>query len=174
MNVQDTTRADTGDKMKLNHDRKYLYAYIYNQAVKRGIPFPDIVAAQGSQESGHGTSGLARETNNLFGIKKWRDDQQFKNMPTKEDYGGEKEVSERADFVVYNSIGAALDGYIDFIANNPRQASALEAKTSEEYAQRLQDNVYATDRDYAQSIIGMRNDYLPFAQDYLTNPPPPL
>ena len=170
MNVENTNRGDTGEPMKLNRDRKYLYAYVYNQAVQRGIPFPGIVAAQASLESSHGTSELARETNNLFGIKKWKDNQQSKNFATKEDYGGEKQVSEKSDFVVYNSIGDSLDGYIDFIQNNPRQASALEAKTSEEYAQKLQDNTYATDENYAKKIIKIRNDYLPTAQEYLTKP----
>jgi hypothetical protein len=43
------------------------YAKIYRLAKAYGDPFPEVTAAQAAEESGYGTSNLAKKANNLFG-----------------------------------------------------------------------------------------------------------
>ena len=164
MDVKKIKNAE-GKDMLLNNDRAYLYSYVYNLAKKENLPFPEIVASQAALESGHGTSYLARETNNILGVKKWKgSNQKTKNMPTKEIYGKD-EVIENADFVIYNSIKDSIKGYAAFLNSTLERQQAYKAKSPEEYIKLLKKQNYATDPDYVKKVLKIRDTYESFRRN---------
>ena len=60
---------------------------------------------------------------------------------------------QQAAFRAYDSIGASVSDYVNFLRSNPRYRQALEqAADPEAYLQGLKDAGYATDPDYVQKI----------------------
>ena len=134
-------------------------------AVEAGINYPEIVAAQASLESSHGTSDLTTKYNNPFGIKVLREAEVAANQPsvqmnTKEVIDGKEIVSEEP-FRVYDNIGESFEGYKEKVAH-PRYDAIREATTKEEYARAIQDGGYASDPDYADKLVNIANRYQPF------------
>lgn len=108
--------------------------------------FPEVAAAQAALESGWGTKVKG---NNYFGIK--GEGQKFM---THEIIDGER-VNMVDDFKKFNSFPEAVQGFRDFLYENPRYRKALSANSPEEQAQALQDAGYATDPEYAQKLINI-------------------
>lgn len=122
-----------------------------------GIPAP-ITLAQGILESGAGKSGLARKSNNHFGIKKgtgwngplcyaWDDDPQ------------------KSPFRVYSSAAESYRDHSIFLKNNSRYRS-LFSKSVYDYrgwANGLQKAGYATSPTYAKALIGYIDSYKLYA-----------
>ena len=154
-------KVNGGDITELSDDQKQYIAF-YNMAVEAGNAFPEIVAAQASLESSHGTSVLTTDSNNPLGIKVLRKaevdaGQKSILMNTKEFKDG-KEITSKEPFRVYDSMEESFVGYKEKVAH-PRYDSIREATNKEEYAKALQESGYASDPEYADKIVGIADRY---------------
>jgi flagellar rod assembly protein/muramidase FlgJ len=117
-----------------------------------------FVIAEGALESGWGTSGLANQANNLFGVKadaSWTGD--TLSMPTKEFINGQ-EVTVQALWRKYATLQDCFDDHAQFFIVNPRYAAALVCgRDSIAFANAVQAAGYATDPLYAQKLTEIIN-----------------
>jgi flagellar protein FlgJ len=119
---------------------------------------PQVLIAQAALETGWGQHiqkmPNGKSSYNLFNIKadsRWNGDSL--NVKTLE-YRDGIAKQERASFRVYDSYEESFSDYVDFIKNNPRYKTALEASSDpESYAKELQNSGYATDPKYADKVI---------------------
>jgi len=125
-----------------------------------GVP-ASVTIAQGILESYWGTSYLAREANNLFGVKA-----QTKPGPagvvTIDAWEVEngKDVVRSEPFRKYESKAQSVADHGLFFIENRRYRSALEAKDDpREFARRINDAGYATDPAYAGKLIALMDRY---------------
>lgn len=138
----------------------------YKDAVKqvtRGTGlFPSLMMAQfiieSSDKQGNpGNSSLFREYNNGFGIKA---DKSWKgkkvNLQTREVFDG-KDVTIGDNFRVYPTVLEGFKDRISFLQQNARykNAGVFSAATPERQAQALKDAGYATDPNYANTLISI-------------------
>jgi flagellar protein FlgJ len=125
-----------------------------------GVP-ASVTVAQAILESFWGSSRLARENNNYFGIK-------AKERPGSagvvwydvwEVVGG-RNVTQREPFRAYK---AAADSFVDhglFFHQNGRYARALAAKADpKQFAREINAAGYATDPAYAPKLIGLMDKF---------------
>ena len=144
----------TGD-IPVNKEPGKWVKLLAKELKKQGHPFPEIAAVQSGFESRYGMSDLSTQHNNIFGVK------DFDNgvmMPTTEDYG--EGLERRIEpFAVYNGIGDAVRGYINFVnttinkdTGKLRYANAINATTDKEYIEGLKQGGYATDPKYVDKI----------------------
>ena len=141
-----------------------IYSYIaqfkqiaLDQEREYGIPAP-ITLAQGILESGAGTSGLTRNSNNHFGIKKGLD----WDGPL---YYAWDDEPQKSAFRVYNSAEESYRDHSLFLKNNKRYSS-LFSKSIYDYrgwANGLQRAGYATSPTYAKALIGYIDTYKLYA-----------
>ena len=150
------------------------YETAMQQMASSGIP-ASIILAQAALESGNGTSRLAVEANNHFGIKchNWqgpiiRHDDDFK-----------KEC-----FRSYEDAAESFSDHSDFLRYNDRYAFLFDLDPSDYkgWAHGLKKAGYATDPLYAEKLIKIIEDYKLYQYDFpglaesdrkLTLPPPP-
>lgn len=94
-------------------------------------------------------------TNNYFGIKASKNDSRYsENMTTEYLSGGPQKVQAR--FKAYDSAADSIDGFADFIIENPRYAKAIEhAGDPERFLTELHKAGYATDPRYAEKAISI-------------------
>jgi len=126
---------------------KYKDWAIESQA-KSGVP-ASITLAQGVLESDSGNSRLAREGNNFFGIKvgpiwQWTGDYILAN----DDKPNEK-------FRKYKTPYDSFIDHADFLMVNPRYDSLFDNTDYVQWANGLQKAGYATDKSYANLLIGI-------------------
>ena len=120
---------------------------------RTGIP-ASITLAQGLHESNYGTSKLAKEANNHFGIKcksYWTG----KTYYHKDDDFNRKGQLVESCFRAYNS---TVDSYVDrsnFLSQTERYQIlfTLSRQSYKEWANGLKNCGYATDPDYAAKLI---------------------
>lgn len=130
------------------------------EGLKDGI-FPSVTIAQAILESGWGKSGLAIEGKNLFGIKA---DSSWKgatmNLPTQEEVNGGM-ITIIAKWRVYPSWNDSVRDHTKFLLENSnyRNAGVFKAKSYEEQAHALKKAGYATESNYAESVIQVINDF---------------
>lgn len=150
-------------------EQKERFMAIYQAAVNAGEPHPEIVAAQWAIESSWGKSPSGK--NNVFGIKAGKNDA-GSLVGTHEVING-KRVAIKDRFKDYNSIDESVADRVNFTKNNPRykKAGYFDATSPAEAAMALQKAGYATDPNYANSLIdviesagldpynGQRHDY---------------
>lgn len=133
--------------------------------------FPSLMMAQAILESTGkvgqewiaGASKLTKECNNFFGIKDQPKDEWHglsKKYLTREVIKGKEKVI--PDY--FRAYGSALECFKDrnsFLALNPRykKAGVFAANTPEEQAQALQKAGYATDPDYAKTLLCLIKSY---------------
>lgn len=120
-----------------------------------------ITMAQAILESNWGTSGLATQYHNLFGIKGEGPDS--KELTTKE-YTNGKWVVIRGRFKVYDSWSDSIKDHTQLMMNGTQYKkdnyqNVVDAKTYEEAAKALQKDNYATDPDYANKLINVIKTY---------------
>ena len=147
-----------------------------------GVP-ASIILAQGILESGAGTSNLAMEANNHFGVKcgsDWRGETFYK----KDDDPG------LSCFRKYNNVSESYYDHGEFL-RNPRKASIygslfeLDRTDYKGWARGLQSAGYATAKDYSDKLINIIERYRLYEYDKpgaITNynkpapvtPPPPM
>lgn len=174
--VQDNTEKESYDSVKvdlefsniyLDDNKKEFIVKIFNGAIenynKYGI-VPSITIAQAILESGWGSSELAVNHNNIFGIKadsRWSG--AIATISTSENYND----STIANFRKYDSIDEALDDYGKFLSENSRYSEygLFEEKNYKNQAQALEDAGYSTAKDkngqliYAEKLIGIIEKY---------------
>lgn len=112
--------------------------------------FASITIAQAILESDWGNSELAKDSNNLFGIKAQETDEST-TLPTDEYEDGER-VTIEADFKKYATVQESMVDHIVFLEG----ASYAPVKTAENYreaAHALKAGGYATDPNYAEKLI---------------------
>lgn len=128
--------------------------------------FPSVKMAQAMIESANGNgvpeaSTLAKVYKNFFGIKadsSWKG--KVVNLNTREVFNGKDEIINDG-FRVYPG---ALDSFRDhtaFLEENPRYTAGgvFSATTPEAQARALQASGYATDPNYAKTIISLINKH---------------
>ena len=127
-----------------NLQKDYIGKY-YNMAKQTeqyyAVPAP-VTLAQGILESAAGTSNLAVNANNHFGIKadsSW-------NGPT---YNGYRK---------YSSAGNSFIDHAKFLTMNPRYSAAFDTTDPVAFIQAVAAAGYAGDPLYAQKIIGLFRD----------------
>ncbi len=122
-----------------------------------GIP-ASLTAAQALLESRHGTSGLTKKANNLFGIKGSYHGM-YVIMKTREVIDG-KDVYVDAKFRAYNSWAESISDHSALFVNNPSRYGNLIGETDYKKAARnVQADGYATDPNYASSLISIIEAY---------------
>src|SRR4051812_16731089 len=131
--------------------------YIQQKEKQTGIPTA-IVLAQLIQESGASNpSGLARQNNNLFGMK-GTGTRGSAAYNTHEFVNG-KNVQVSAGFANYNTPYDSIDAYFNLI-QKPRYATKVAgAKTLNEFAQGIKNGGYATDPSYVSKLMNIVNDF---------------
>lgn len=123
-----------------------------------GIPMT-VMVAQAAHESNWGRSQLARDGNNLFGIKAgpgWIGP--TITLPTYEIVNG-KEIKVDAAFRKYSSWEASVRDWVKFI-HGPRYAKALAAALAQktnEFFYELQRAGYATDPKYGEKLTAVHD-----------------
>ena len=123
-------------------------------AAKSKIP-ASFTIAEAALESGWGTSQLATEGCNLFGVKadpSWHGD--TLTMRTREFRNGQW-VMEPALWRKYSNWLDCIDDHAKFLLTNPRYNPAFACSTGESFAQAVAKAGYATDPDYAHKIISV-------------------
>jgi flagellum-specific peptidoglycan hydrolase FlgJ len=120
-----------------------------------------VTIAQAILESYWGTSRLAREANNYFGIKAkerpgtagvmWIDAWEVLNG---------RNVIRREPFRAYASIADSFEDHARFFLQNGRYARAVAAMDEpRRFAQEIHRAGYATDPGYSTKLIGLMDQY---------------
>ncbi|MGQ7848503.1 flagellar assembly peptidoglycan hydrolase FlgJ [Granulosicoccus sp. 3-233] len=120
---------------------------------------PSAILAIAALETGWGQSMLkdasGQSSNNYFGIKAGADDQNFTSNTTTEYFNGKSQNVE-ARFKSYNTTADSVEGFADFLLENPRYSTALQhAGNPERFLRELHDAGYATDPRYADKAISV-------------------
>lgn len=123
---------------------------------------PSVIISQAVLESNWGSSQLAHEYNNLFGIKAYGDQDKIK-LETKE-YVNEQWITIKGEFRVYNSWEESMDDHTRLFVNgvdwNPQKyEKVLTAQNYEQAADALQEAGYATDPGYADKVKEVVENY---------------
>lgn len=126
-----------------------------------GVP-ASVSVAQAILESDWGRSRLARQGNNLFGIKALGDNTGpagVVTLATWEHVDG-RDVVVQAPFKAYFTLEQSIDDHGQFFVRNRRYAQALAAAGDPKaFAEAIQDAGYATDPSYAAKLIGLMDRY---------------
>jgi flagellar protein FlgJ len=123
---------------------------------------PGLLLAQAALETGWGQSIIQNKdgssSHNLFGIKagqRWAGDRA--EVSTLE-YREGVAIREQAEFRSYKNFTESFEDYVNFLAEQPRYAEALENSANpEHFANSLQQAGYATDPKYAEKIVAIYN-----------------
>jgi flagellum-specific peptidoglycan hydrolase FlgJ len=128
-----------------------MYNAIHADAVKRGLPNPEVIAklgaAQTSLESGYGTRLVG---NNAFGIKGVGPAGSTNAMTT--EYVNGKPVRMMQQFKKFNDVAESATGYLDFLLQNKRYKGVLASTNIEEAIARQGQTGYATSPTYAAEL----------------------
>lgn len=138
---------------------------------KEHVVLPSIVIAQAIQESNWGQSKLYQKAYNIFGVKGtyngksisyYTDEYVSKDTKVAKGVkvvmeGDKKKISVPATFRKYPSVYAAVENHSTVVALN--FIKKKNVKSYEEQATMLQKNGYATDPNYAKSLIALIKQY---------------
>ena len=123
-----------------------------------GYPFASPIIAQACLESGYGTSELAVNANNFFGIKY----STAKRVPSSKGYyikvGSEQNpdgsyVSSVMKWCKFDSMEDCVKGYFEFLKNGYGRYDNLKtAKSPEEYIELIRTDGYATSLKYIKNV----------------------
>ncbi|HZW05405.1 MAG TPA: glucosaminidase domain-containing protein [Candidatus Nitrosotalea sp.] len=133
------------------------------EAVKASHPFPPMAAAEAALESNWGNSQLAREANNLFGMKAHKNQALSCTLvlPTREFLNGNW-VACSANWVEYADWGACFAdrlATLERLANvYPHYAAALAAADAETYITEVS-KTWSTDPDRAKKVLSIYQEY---------------
>lgn len=115
--------------------------------------FPSVIIAQAILESNYGTSRLARDYNNLFGIKagtSWTG--RTVDLETGEIFDSQAVLIFDA-FRVYSNWDESIEDRISWMLATQRYAGVSVLGTPELQAREIQNSGYATDPNYADKLI---------------------
>ncbi|WP_162255664.1 LysM peptidoglycan-binding domain-containing protein, partial [Liquorilactobacillus uvarum] len=120
---------------------------------------PSLTAAQAILESGWGTSSLASEYHNLFGIKagtSWTG--KTVTLATQEYYSGSYHTV-YATFRAYNNDSESIVDHAKLLADNSRYSNLIGEKDSSTAATKIYQDGYATDISYASKLKSIISTY---------------
>jgi flagellar protein FlgJ len=129
-------------------------------ADETGVP-ASVTIAQAILESYWGSSRLAREANNYFGIKAQTRSGSAGSIlfDVWEVIGGRNVVQTQA-FRAYRSIEESFIDHGRFFVENSRYAAAMAARDNpRQFAREVNRAGYATDPSYASKLIGLMDRY---------------
>ena len=123
-----------------------------NEMIRSGVPAA-ITLAQGILESQYGESDLCIQSNNHFGIKcktEWTGDKVFHDDDTKHEC-----------FRSYPDAESSFRDHSDFLKNRPYYTNLFKLQPTDfkGWAIGLKKAGYATEKDYAQKLMKVINDY---------------
>lgn len=135
----------------------YIAPIIVNEGKSRGYSVFSVTIAQAIKEGRYGTSTLAKEYHNHFGMKKGSN-YNGKTVPlkTKEEYVKGKLTTIYADFRVYPNDTEGIKGYYDFLQMK-RYQNLKTAKDYKEFAHLISEDGWATSKTYEDSL---KRDYV--------------
>lgn len=119
--------------------------------------YPSVMMAQAMLESSYGTSDLAVEDYNLFGVKGTYNGVGA-TYNTQEDAGGGSMYTIQASFRKYPSYKESVLDYIDLIANSGIYQATGKA-SAQESLQAIKDGGYATDSAYVAKVMSVIDDF---------------
>ena len=126
----------------------------------RNLVPASFTAADAALESGWGSSGLAQQAKNLFGIKaghNWGGN--VLKMNTRA-YINHEWVMVEAQFRSYPDWQGSMDDHAQFLLTNPRYNHAFEhVGDGERFAQEVAKAGYATDPAYARKLISIMRSH---------------
>lgn len=153
-------REDIGKAPKTFVDR--LMPVMRKAAQALGID-THLLLAQAALETGWGKHVLNKADGssslNLFNIKvnaEWQGDAVVVNAL---EYRDGTFVPQQSTFKAYDSLEHGINDYVALVKNNPRYAEALRSN-DESYIRKLQEAGYATDPEYANKVLSVRNQLL--------------
>lgn len=123
-----------------------------------GVP-ASFVIAEGALESGWGSSQLAQQAFNLFGVKSdasWHGD--VLTMNTREFLNGQW-VMVPAHWRKYPDWHGCMDDHAAFLHQNPRYAAAFKTISGSDFARSVSAAGYATDPSYASKLIEIMTEH---------------
>jgi flagellum-specific peptidoglycan hydrolase FlgJ len=125
--------------------------------------WPEAAACEAGLESGYGSSALAREGNNLFGMKQHiHPVHGTLSLPTKEFLDGTWVVVE-ADWVKYDSFAECFEDRMETLKrlapHYPHYAAALAAKGIVTYVDEVS-ATWSTDPQRAAKVMGIYNEFV--------------
>lgn len=147
----------------MNDNQRHFLANATAEAIKANHPFPEMAAAEAALESNYGLSQLARDGNNLFGMKQHAHAVYgTMPLPTREFEGGEwKTVS--ANWVKYPDLRACFAdrlATLERLSNAyPHYSAALKATDPRIYVDEVS-KTWSTDPDRAKKVISIYQDYV--------------
>lgn len=115
---------------------------------KFGIP-ASIILAQGLLESSAGNSGLAQKANNHFGIKC------FSRHCKRGHCMNYSDDTHKDFFVKYNNAWSSYRAHSEFLKKANRYSHLFKSRNYETWAKGLERAGYATDKKYAEKLIGV-------------------
>ena len=142
-------------KQFINHIAPLMQA----EAKKRGYKIVSTAIAQAVIEGAAGTSKLAKNYHNHFGLKcgsKWKG--ASVNMKTKEEYSVGTLTTIKDNFRAYPNDEEGVKGYYDFISTS-RYANLKTATTPRQYAEYLKKDGYATSSTYVNTLVNTVTKY---------------
>jgi len=155
--LKNTTKAPVTSSVIKEYVQK-LMMYATNIMAEYGIP-PIVYITQSALESGFGTSLLARQANNLFGIKAttaWiNDGKPVYIAPTKE-YFAFIPYTSTEKFRRYSSWEESLNDWAQLISTASRYAESYKWAINEDiinFAKAIGSSGYATDPKYTEKIL---------------------
>jgi len=132
------------------------------EAEKVNHPFPAMAAAEAALESSWGNSQLAREANNLFGMKQHAHPIcGTMNLPTKEFLDGRwlSCTSQWVDYPDWASCFADRLATLQRLSNAyPHYKAALDAQDAETYVRQVS-MTWSTDPQRADKVLSIYRDY---------------
>lgn len=164
--------ACTDGRDRMAYIKQYEYIAIFEME-RTGVP-ASIKMAQAILESADGTSYLAREGNNHFGIKcgsKWTG----KSVYLKDDDYKNGQLI-KSCFRKYGSADESFQAHSDFLRNNQRYSQLFTYKKTDyrRWARGLKSAGYATSPTYAEKLIGIIERNSLHHLDRKNSPTPPL
>lgn len=138
---------------------EYIAPIIQREGFARGYQIVSTTIAQAIIEGACGTSKLARDYHNHFGMKcgkSWKG--ASVNMKTKEEYTTGTLTDIRDNFRAYPDDESGIEGYYTFISSS-RYANLRDAKTFRQFAEYLKQDGYATSSSYVNTLCNTVTKY---------------
>ena len=149
------------DQQQTLRNKRYLdfVRLMYRFAKYKEHPFPEAVAVQASYESRYGASEIARNANNIFGIKARKNTKGVYGSNVYRAITKEETRDGRGDYLYQNfeafeDLEGNWKAYMRVINRDRYVRNGLrEAKTNEEYITALKKGGYATEDDYINHLV---------------------
>ena len=142
---------------------------IKTEGTRRGYNIVSTTIAQAIIEGAAGTSSLAKNYHNHFGMKcgkSWKG--KSVNMKTKEEYTVGNLTTIKDNFRVYDDDTEGVSGYYDFISTK-KYENLKYAKDYKQFAEYLKADGYATSSSYINTLCNTVKKYNLYVWDNMVN-----